>query len=85
MLKTNALGSQQIAKISYNEEMNLISTIYLGKKRCKKMIKYFLKKVFHYGFLFILRVSIKGLVRYKQSKALLHRPPNIDKLNLCSL
>lgn len=36
MLKTNALGSQKIAKISYNEEMNLISTIYLGKKRCKK-------------------------------------------------
>lgn len=82
MLKTNALGSQKIAKISYNEEMNLISTIYLGKKRCKTL---FLKKVFHYGFLFILRVSIKGLVRYKQSKALLHRPPNIDKLNLCSL
>lgn len=36
MLKTNALGSQKIAKISYNEEMNLISTIYIGKKRCKK-------------------------------------------------
>lgn len=36
MLKTNALGNQQIAKISYYEEMNLISTIYLGKKRCKK-------------------------------------------------
>lgn len=35
-VKKKAVGSQKIAKISYNEEMNLISTIYLGKKRCKK-------------------------------------------------
>lgn len=43
MLKTNALGSQKIAKISYNEEMNLISTIYLGKNVAKND-KIFLKK-----------------------------------------